>query len=339
MKEMGGLRALVIAVAVVVGTAVPAAAQTLPTTPETTPESTTTTPDSTLPPETTPDSTVPGDPTPPTTPPIIDDPGINGDAPPESVPQIDATIPAATVPPGAPESALPPRARVVQIDVQTARASALLRMAAYNGAVARRQELEASAAEMQLELSRLDGKSRDAVRKLTEAHEDLVERAVYAYVRGGDEAKLWTGTDDTSGQRTALLSAVADRDQTVIERYQDAKAQVTRDEAKKVQDLAATQAELALTRVGEAQAQADLNSAQLELAVTTAGGNIVIHGFVFPVASPHSFNEDFGAPRLPGTAQAHSHEGCDVAAAEGTVIFSEELGLVMQFRYLLLFGL
>ncbi|HEX2384594.1 MAG TPA: peptidoglycan DD-metalloendopeptidase family protein [Acidimicrobiales bacterium] len=329
---MSRLRALVIAALVVVGTAVPAAAQTLPVPPDSTPE---TTPDST--PTTPPDSTVPEDTTPestpdttPTTLPAVDDPGINGDAPPESVPQNDVSIPDPTIPPGKPDAVLPPRARVVQIDAQAARASALLRQAAYNGAVARRQELEGALAEVQLDLNRLDGQSRDAVRNLTDAHKDLVERAVYAYVRGGDEARLWSGSDDTAAQRTALLSAVADRDQAAISRYQDAKAQVTRDQAEKVQSVAALQAELDLARVAEAQAQTDLNSAQLEVAVTTAGGNIVIHGFVFPVASPHSFNEDFGAPRLPGTAQAHSHQGCDVVAAEGTELFAAERGIVTQ---------
>jgi len=261
----------------------------------------------------------------------VDDPGINGDAPPESVPQNDAVIPDATIPAGAANTtSVPPRAHVVQIDVLTARASALLRQAAYSVASARREELEIAVGQLQSDLNRLDSQSRDAVRNLTDAHHDLVERAVYAYVRGGDEAQLWTGTDDVAEQRTALLSAVADRDQAAIARYQDAKSQVTHDEATKVQDLAAKRAELDLARVAEAQAQADLNSAQLELAVTTAGGNIVIHGFVFPVASPHTFNEDFGAPRLPGTAQAHSHQGCDVAAAEGTELYAAERGIVTQ---------
>ena len=96
-----------------------------------------------------------------------------------------------------------------------------------------------------------------------------------------------------------------------IARYKDAQTQVTRDEAKTVQDLSDTQSGSSISPgSAEAQAQADLNSAELELAVTTAGGNIVIHGFVFPVASPHSFTEDFGAPRLPGTPQAHTHQGC-----------------------------
>ena len=113
----------------------------------------TTSPDTTVPDDTTPDTT-------PTTPPTTEDPGINGDAPPESVPQSSETVPAATVPPGQPSAKVPPRARVVQIDAATARASALFRQAAYTGAVVRRQMLEAKLSDLQLQLSRLDGTTR-----------------------------------------------------------------------------------------------------------------------------------------------------------------------------------
>ena len=156
MRMMSRLRALVIVAAVVVGTAVPAAAQTPPSTPDSTPESTpdstpTTPPDSTIPEDTTPDSTVPPDTTTPTTLPAVDDPGINGDAPPESVPQNDVVIPDATIPAGAADSTpVPPRADVVQIDVLTARASALLRQAAYSVASAQREELEIAVGQLQI---------------------------------------------------------------------------------------------------------------------------------------------------------------------------------------------
>jgi len=328
---MARLRALVIPAAVVIGVAAPAAAQTSTTTPDTTtPESV---PDTTS--TTVPDVTVPVDPgSPPTTTPDTTsttvDPATNGDAPPESVPTIDATIPDPTIPPGLQIATVPTRARVVQVNVQTARASALLRQAAYDGAVARRQELEGALGAIETKVNLLQGQSREAVDNLTEAHDVLVERAVDAYVRGVDEADLWVGADDYSGQRTALLSAVADRDQAAVDRFKSAEAQVTKDQAQTAQDLTDTRAQLDLAVLDEHQAQLDLNSAQLELAVTTAGGNTVIHGFVFPVASPHSFSEDFGDPRLPGTPEAHVHQGCDVVAAEGTELYAAERGVITQ---------
>ena len=45
-----------------------------------------------------------------------------------------------------------------------------------------------------------------------------------------------------------------------------------------------------------------------------AGGSVVIHGFVFPVAGPTQFIDSFGFPRMPGTAYEHWHEGTDIFA-------------------------
>jgi murein DD-endopeptidase MepM/ murein hydrolase activator NlpD len=327
---MGRWRALVIAVAVVVGAAAPAAAQT-PGSVDSVPDST----DTTLPPVT--DPGTPGGPgdttttTVPGSPPTTVDPGTNGDAPPESVPQDTITVPDATVPPDQPNTVPPPRARVVQVDVQTARAQALAKQAAYQSAVDHRQLLEAALAGLQSEVDQLAATSRKAVQDLTAAHDDLVASAVDAYVRGGDgDPEVWAGTDDESGQRTALLSAIADRDRAAIERYKAAQAAADKSQQEKAAQLTDTQAQLDLAKLQEAEAQSDLNGAELELAVTSAGGNTVIHGFVFPVASPHTFSEDFGDPRLPGTPQAHTHQGCDIVAAEGTELYAAERGVITQ---------
>ena len=43
------------------------------------------------------------------------------------------------------------------------------------------------------------------------------------------------------------------------------------------------------------------------------GGNVVIHGFAFPVAGPTNFIDSFGFPRMTGTEYEHWHEGTDIA--------------------------
>jgi murein DD-endopeptidase MepM/ murein hydrolase activator NlpD len=218
----------------------------------------------------------------------------------------------------------------VQIDVQTARAQALARQAAYNAAAGRVTELQAAMNTLQDKVSSLAVAQRQAIQNLTAAHADLVQRAIDAYVRGDTEVEKWTGDEEQSEQRIALLGVVADRDQASVNRYDAARAQVTRDQADTSSALLDTQTQLAQATADEQQAQLDLNSAQLDLAVTTAGGNVVIHGFVFPVASPHTFSEDFGDIRLPGTPQQHFHQGCDVLAAEGTELYAAERGAVTQ---------
>ena len=75
-------------------------------------------------------------------------------------------------------------------------------------------------------------------------------------------------------------------------------------------------------------AREDVESSKLELAVTSNGGQIVIHGFVFPVGDPHSFGDSFGAPRMMGTGYEHAHQGTDIMAPEGTPLLACERGLV-----------
>jgi murein DD-endopeptidase MepM/ murein hydrolase activator NlpD len=96
--------------------------------------------------------------------------------------------------------------------------------------------------------------------------------------------------------------------------------------------LTETQSQLEQARVSEVQAQIALFDARLDLAVSSVGGTLVIHGFVFPVADPHTFQEDFGDPRMPGTEFAHFHEGCDIVAAEGTELYAAERGVITQIN-------
>jgi murein DD-endopeptidase MepM/ murein hydrolase activator NlpD len=77
-------------------------------------------------------------------------------------------------------------------------------------------------------------------------------------------------------------------------------------------------------------AQLEHDFAGRELAVFLAGGTLVIHGFVFPVADPHEFGDSFGAPRMPGTEYEHWHEGTDIMAPMGTLLLACERGVVMR---------
>ncbi len=70
--------------------------------------------------------------------------------------------------------------------------------------------------------------------------------------------------------------------------------------------------------------------AQFNLKVFSAGSEIVIHGFVFPVGEPHSFGDSFGAPRMMGTGFEHAHQGTDIMAPMSTPLLACERGIVTK---------
>jgi murein DD-endopeptidase MepM/ murein hydrolase activator NlpD len=222
----------------------------------------------------------------------------------------------------------------VTVDLRAARASAVTRQAAYAEAVARHTQLEQDLSSLQQRVGALSTQAKQAVLDLADARRDLKDRAIDAYVRGNgidtlplDAADLTAGPDS---QRAALLSAVVDRDRNAVDRVRELQSKVTNDQANTAKQLTETQSQLEQADIDETQALFDLTDAKLDLAVSSAGGRVVIHGFVFPVASPHTFQEDFGDPRLPGTPDAHFHQGCDVVAAEGTELYAAERGVITQ---------
>lgn len=258
------------------------------------------------------------------------DPGVVGDAPPESVPDVALTVPPREPTDGA--AALP--GRVVTVDLRAARASAVARQAAYADAVAHRVQLEQDLSSLQQRVAALSTQAKQAVLDLADARRELKDRAIDAYVRGNGFDTMSTDPLDLSAgpdsQRAALLSAVVDRDRAAVDRVSQLQTKVTNDQASTAKQLTDTQSALGQAQIDETQALLNLSEAKLDLAVSSFGGRVVIHGFVFPVASPHSFQEDFGDPRLPGTAQAHFHQGCDVVAAEGTELHAAERGVITQ---------
>ena len=327
MVTMGRVRrvvALVVLAATGTGlTAAPALAQDLP------PEETSTTTTTTAPPETTTTTTT----IPPGLPPA-------GDAPPETAPNVPDTVPPRQVDVGDPSATVPRSGYAVRVDLRLARASALARQAAWEAAVSRRTQLEQTLTALQDKISKLDAANRKAIRDLADAKVALRDRAVAAYVRGNDfETLPLDGVTEADEQRATLMTAIVNRDKEAVDRVRELQTKVSKDQVSTVKELTDTQAELELARVEEAQAEVDLFDAKLDLAVSSAGGSVVIHGFVFPVADPNTFRQDFGDPRMPGTEFEHSHEGCDVIAAEGTELYAAERGIVTQISNSYLGGL
>jgi murein DD-endopeptidase MepM/ murein hydrolase activator NlpD len=256
-------------------------------------------------------------------------PATTGDAPPESVPVAPITVP----PRESTRGVAPLPGRVVSVDLRAARASAVARQAAYADVVAHRTQLEQDLTLLQDRVGKLATAARQAVLDLASAKRELTARAVDAYVRGNgfDTAPFDPSVDaGPDAQRKALLSVIVDHDRAAVTLVRDLQAKVTADQAQTAKQLTESQSQLEQAKVDEAQAEINLFDAKLDLAVSSVGGTLVIHGFVFPVADPHTFTEDFGDPRMPGTEFAHFHQGCDVAADEGTALYAAERGVITQ---------
>jgi len=74
----------------------------------------------------------------------------------------------------------------------------------------------------------------------------------------------------------------------------------------------------------------DRDQAQIEYEAFKAGSEVYVQGVVFPIGGPYSnpIIDSFGFPRMPGTADAHWHEGIDIFAPRGTPLVAAERGVV-----------
>jgi murein DD-endopeptidase MepM/ murein hydrolase activator NlpD len=284
-------------------------------------------------------TTIPGETTTTTAPP--DDPAANGDAPSETVPAVDYTIPPRPTTPLAGSSGFYSRqgdfasypGRVVRVTDRTARAHSQQARAALDAAVANRDALVAHQVELRARVAQLATVERTAVEQLERARADLDERAADAFIRGGlGPATALLSSDDAQeySSRMEIMQVVLEADQRAIRAFTEARAQVDDDQAQTARDLADVSRQIGEAEQAVASAEQQLQFADRELAITLAGGNLVIHGFTFPVAGPFSYVDSFGAPRMTGTAQQHWHEGTDIFAASGTELVACERGVITR---------
>ena len=272
-----------------------------------------------------------------TLPPPPEDPAAHGDAPSETVPPVTVTVPPRPVETGGAYagqgdfSNFP--GRVVRVSSRTARARATETQAALDAAIARRDVLAARQVELRAAVAELAVEERAAIEALEVAQTALEERAADAYIRGnmGETRALFMSSDAGQfAQRVALLGVVVEADELAVEQFQEARAAVDDSQRETGQQLAAIGRELRAAEEAVHAAQLEHDFAGRELAVFLAGGTLVIHGFVFPVADPHQFGDSFGAPRMPGTEYEHWHEGTDIMAPMGTLLVACERGVVMR---------
>ena len=257
-----------------------------------------------------------------------DDPVGHVDAPPPSeVPISEETIPP---PPGQPVDGAAAQ-MLIRRELKVAEAEAVQSQEAVAEAATVVDQLSNRLAALQGELAKLGATQELTVARLEAAQERFEERVANAVVRGNaaELDTLITSTDSYEAlTRKTLLESVTEADNEAVFEYRQAKEVVDDAVLEAVEDVAATRRELRQARK-RLENELSLNAERrFQLAVFSAGSEIVIQGFVFPVGEPYSFIDSWGFPRMVGTEYQHGHQGTDIMAPFGTPLYAAERGII-----------
>ena len=250
------------------------------------------------------------------------------DAPPPSeVPVSDDTVPP---PPGEAVDGLAAQ-RLIRRELKVAEAEAVQSQEAVAEAAQIVDDLSDRLATLQRELAKLDATQELAVARLDAAQERFEERVANAVVRGNAAELDTLITSEDAFEvvtRKEFLETVTEADSAAIVEYRQAKEVVDDAVLEAVEDVAATRRELRDARK-RLENELSLNAERrFQLAVFSAGSEIVIQGFVFPVGEPYSFIDSWGYPRMVGTQYEHGHKGTDIMAPFGTPLYAAERGII-----------
>ncbi len=183
----------------------------------------------------------------------------------------------------------------------------------------------------QQRVDRLSVKERAALSQLAEARSAFEQRVRWAYTRGPTatlEGFLQSRDAAQLTDRRAMVQFVLEGDADAINRYLSMRDSV--DAAVSTADdiLSGAEREHATTQIEE-------NSARADAALTTMTVGFWnrakrgLRDLVFPVMGAHTFGSDFGAPRMVGTPDEHTHEGNDIVAPLGAQLVAVEPGMIV----------
>lgn len=317
--------------------------------------STTSTPPTTVPPPTTgpPATGGPGAPGPgPTSPapdPSVPAPGetltppvdpVPDEGPGDTVPETDVTVPPPTGDGSYHGQGTYRPPAVVWSDLRAAETKLAEAEAAHRTAVEGLRAAEAEHRALDEELGQLDTRTQRVVVDLDRARDRLIRRAVSGFV--ADEAVTGElvgslvaepgGSALDHRVRGTLLGAAIDVDDELIADYVELRARLETDTAAAVEARADAADRIVILTAEVDVTAAAVERAGLELEAFSAGSAVYIPDVVFPVAEGYAtpLIDSFGFPRMPGTADAHWHEGIDIFAPAGTLLLAAERGVITK---------
>jgi murein DD-endopeptidase MepM/ murein hydrolase activator NlpD len=180
-------------------------------------------------------------------------------------------------------------------------------------------------------VDRLSNKQRAALADLSAARRLFEDQVRWAYTRGPTaslEGFLQSSNAAQLLDRRALVQVVLEGDSDSIDRYLSLRDSVDSAVSTAMDILNEAEHDHAATQIADDAARdgAALTTLTVGMWQRAQRG---LRDIVFPVVGPHAFGSDFGAPRMVGTPDQHTHEGNDIAAPLGAQLVAVEPGMVV----------
>jgi murein DD-endopeptidase MepM/ murein hydrolase activator NlpD len=244
----------------------------------------------------------------------------------EPVPTVDVTVPQRADKAGE-------AAKLVRQELKVAQANAVKSGLTYTAARTKAIALEAEVDRLEEQVGQLSTQDREAVRRVAATKKYFEARAATAIVRGRiDDIAPSATSDDPNDVAVGkvLLGSVLQEDDQALQSYLAARESTGAVLSDMADNLVAKRNELASVKGALIDARRANIAAKINLQFFSAGSEVVIQGFVFPVGTPNNFGDSFGAPRMVGTQYFHAHEGTDIMAPRGTPLLACERGIILR---------
>ena len=203
--------------------------------------------------------------------------------------------------------------------------------------------------ELERQQQTLEEQTRLTINDLVRSTKRLQDRAVRGFVRSsiGNPTSVLLGNESSSDpklttevfrsreilthqRKTKLIAAVVDVDRVGLGELAELRETLGSTASEMVRRWVIVESSLRKAESAALTLNVDIDQAKIELEAFKAGSDIYVDGVVFPIAGPYSVPliNSFGFPRMPGTADAHSHQGIDIFAPRGTPLVAAERGVI-----------